>query len=54
MIAGLLVEDLLRLRAFGTPAAEGVQLVFDPATATLDRHRVLPLPVTAHALRTAG
>ncbi|MDX2661004.1 hypothetical protein [Streptomyces stelliscabiei] len=54
VIAGLLVEDLLRLRAFGAPAAEGVQLVFDPATATLDRHCVLPLPVTAHALRTAG
>ncbi|MGW1274384.1 hypothetical protein [Streptomyces sp. NPDC002491] len=54
VIAGLLVEDLLRHRAFGAAAADGVQLVLDPATATLDRHRVLPLPVTAHALRTAG
>ncbi|WP_055534933.1 hypothetical protein [Streptomyces graminilatus] len=49
VLAGLLVADVLRLHETGTPAGSDVQLVVDAATATVERHRVLPLPVTAHA-----
>ncbi|MFD9334991.1 hypothetical protein ACFWBF_11385 [Streptomyces sp. NPDC060028] len=49
VLAGLLVEDLLRLRTTGTPAARNVQLVVDASTATVSQHLVLPLPVTAGA-----
>ncbi|MEU3844134.1 hypothetical protein AB0E88_29435 [Streptomyces sp. NPDC028635] len=49
VLAGLLVGDLLHRRDKGVPAARDTQLVVDPATLATDRHRVLPLPVTAHA-----
>ncbi|MFD4791149.1 hypothetical protein ACFWN1_29710 [Streptomyces sp. NPDC058459] len=49
VLAGLLVEDVLRLHETGTPAGHDVQLVVDAATAAVERHRVLPLPVTAPA-----
>lgn len=51
VLAGLLVEDLLRLRATGAPAARNMQLVVDPSTAAVSQHLVLPLPVTAAAAR---
>ncbi|MFD5407559.1 hypothetical protein [Streptomyces griseorubiginosus] len=44
--AGLLVEDVLRWHEYGAPAAHDVQLVVDPAFAVVERHRVLPLPLT--------
>ncbi|MFE2248739.1 hypothetical protein [Streptomyces lavendulae] len=54
VLAGLLIEDLLRLRTTGVPAARNVQLVVDPSTATVSRHLVLPLPVTAGAPEAPG
>ncbi|MBK6011724.1 hypothetical protein [Streptomyces sp. MBT53] len=49
VLAGLLVEDVLRWHETGTPAAQDVQLVVDAATAGVERHRVLPLPLTTPA-----
>ncbi|MFJ6079838.1 hypothetical protein ACIQI8_00445 [Streptomyces sp. NPDC092369] len=49
VLAGLLVEDVLRWHESGAPAGRDVQLVVDASTATVDRHRVLPLPVTMPA-----
>lgn len=49
VLAGLLVEDLRRALASGTPTARDTQLVVDLATASITRHRVLPLPTTADA-----
>ncbi|MGW1209161.1 hypothetical protein ACWD5F_05950 [Streptomyces sp. NPDC002499] len=49
VLAGLLVEDVLRWHESGMPAGRDVQLVVDSANATVDRHRVLPLPVTIPA-----
>ncbi|GAA3013136.1 hypothetical protein [Streptosporangium longisporum] len=45
LAAGLLVNDVLTWRDTGLPATGSFQLVVDPATGTVDRHPVLPLPV---------
>lgn len=44
MIAGLVAVDVLAALTGGTVPSEGAQLVVDPATATVERHPVLPLP----------
>ncbi|GAA0423317.1 hypothetical protein Acor_73850 [Acrocarpospora corrugata] len=46
LAAGLLVNDVLTWHATGLPASGSFQLVVDPASGGLDRHPVLPLPIT--------
>ena len=49
--AGLIALDLAALRVGAPAPSEGFQLVFDPGTAAISRHPVLPLPQLAGVVR---
>lgn len=49
IVAGLVAADVLTWGRGTAPPGGAHQVVVDPATAAVSRHRVLPLPVTAAA-----